>query len=82
MKLKLSKAPILIFLDWIKEFHVHIDASIQAIITILAHPNEGKIDHPIYFSSQKIVDAKKNYIITEKEALAMVYALQKLYHFC
>jgi hypothetical protein len=73
--------PILVFPDWSKLFHVHVDASSIALGVILAQPGEGNIDHPIYFSSRKLSDAKNNYMTTECEGLAMVYALQKFFHY-
>lgn len=51
LKLKLSKFLILIFLDWNKEFHVHIDVRIHEIRAILAQLDERKIDHLIYFTN-------------------------------
>jgi hypothetical protein len=51
LKEKLVTAPILIFSDWSKIFHVHVDASSITLGVILAQPGEGSIDHPIYFSS-------------------------------
>lgn len=76
MKLKLLRAPILIFSYWTKEFHVHVDASIHVIDIVLAQPREDKIDHLIYFVNSKMVDVEKNYIFTKQEPLSMVYALQ------
>lgn len=52
---------ILIFLDWKQIFHVHVNAMIIALGTILAQPEEGDIDHPIAFSSHKFFDAENNY---------------------
>jgi hypothetical protein len=81
LKEKLVTAPILIFPDWSKLFHVHVDASSIALGIILAQPGEGNIDHLVYFSSQKLSDAERNYTTTEHEGLAMVYALQKFCHY-
>lgn len=44
-------APILIFLDCEKVFHVHVDASGIALGAILTEPGEGDIDHPVAFAS-------------------------------
>jgi hypothetical protein len=74
-------APILVFPDWSKEFHVHVDASSISLGAVLAQPGEGEIDHPLSFSSRKISTAEVNYITTEQEGLAMVYALQKFRHY-
>ena len=75
MKHKMATAPILIFPDW-KEFHVHVDASSIALGIVLTQPGEGAIDHPIAFASRKLSTVEKNYTATEREGLAMVYALQ------
>lgn len=39
------------------------------------------MDHSIYFASRKLPTTKKNYKTTEREALAMVYSLQKFRHY-
>jgi hypothetical protein len=36
LKYKMVTAPILVFLDWIKEFHVHVDVSYIALGDVLA----------------------------------------------
>jgi hypothetical protein len=70
-------APILVFPDWSKEFHVHLDAYYIALGAVLAQPGEGDIDHPLAFANRKLSTAEINYTTTEIEGLAMVYALQK-----
>ena len=77
LKRNMVVPPMLVFPDWKKEFHVHVDASSVALGVVLTQPVEGDIDHPIYFSSRKISTVEKNYTTIEREALAMVYALQK-----
>jgi hypothetical protein len=74
-------APILVFPDWSKEFHVHVDASSIALGSVLSHPGVGDIDHPLAFSRRNLSTAEINYTTTEREGLAMVYALQKFRHF-
>ena len=74
-------APILVFPDWKKPFHVPVDASSIALGIILAQPGEGGTDHPIAFASRKLSLAEKNYTTTKREGLAMVYALQKFRHY-
>ena len=39
------------------------------------------LDHPIAFSSRKVSLTERNYTTTEREGLAMVYALQKFRHY-
>jgi hypothetical protein len=47
----------------------------------LEHLGEGGIDHPIAFARRKLSSAERNYTTTEREGLAMVYALQKFRHY-
>jgi hypothetical protein len=75
LKLKMVTAPILVFLDWSKEFHVHVDASFIALGALLAQLGARDIDHPLAFASRKISTTDINYTTTEREWLAMVYAL-------
>jgi hypothetical protein len=75
LKEKLSTTPILIFTNWEKEFHVHVDASGISLGAILAQPRDGTMDHPIYVSSRKLLQAEQNYTTIEREGLAMIYAL-------
>jgi hypothetical protein len=77
LKTKLVIAPIFVFLDWNKEFHVHVAASSITLDEILTQPGEGDIDHPIAFASRKLSIAEKNYTTTEREGLKMVYVLEK-----
>ena len=74
-------ALILVFPDWKLPFHVHVDASSIALGIILAQLGEGVLDHPIAFVRRKLSSAERNYTTTEKEGLAMVYALQKFRHY-
>jgi hypothetical protein len=74
-------APIMAFLDWSKEFHVHVDAYSIALGVVLAQPRAGDIDQPLAFASRKLSTTKINYTTTEREWLAMVYALHKFHHY-
>jgi hypothetical protein len=74
-------APILVFPDWSKEFHVHVDSSSITLGEVLAQLGAGDIDHPLAFTSRKLSTSEINYTTTDREGLAMVYALQKFYHY-
>ena len=73
----MASATILVFPDWKKEFHVHVDTSFVALGVVLVQPREGDLEHLISFASRKLSFVEKNYTMTEREGLAMVYALQK-----
>jgi hypothetical protein len=45
LKEKLITTPILIFPNWEKEFHVHVDASGISLGAILTQPEDGAMDH-------------------------------------
>jgi hypothetical protein len=45
---------ILVFPDWSKEFHVHVDASSITFGEVLAQPGIGDIDHPLAFASRNL----------------------------
>ena len=52
------------------------DASDYAVGAILGQ-RKGKVFHAIYYASKVLNDAQINYATTEKEMLAIVYALEK-----
>lgn len=85
LKIALVSAPILRALDWNTIFHVHIDASAFAIGCVLAQPSnqelEKNLDFPVSYTSRQLNTAKKNYTTTEREGLAMIYALKKFRHY-
>jgi hypothetical protein len=59
--MEMVTASILVFPDWSKEFHVHVDASYIALGSVFAQPGEGELHHPISFSSRKLSSTKENY---------------------
>jgi hypothetical protein len=61
LKQNLVTVPILVFPDWQKEFHVHVDTSSIVLDTMLAHSREGKLDHLVVFASKKLSSTEKNY---------------------
>ena len=76
-----SQTPILVPPNWVKEFHVHADASMTAVGVVLCQAGEDKLDHPIYYASRNLSDAERNYTTTEKECLSMVFAIEKFRHY-
>ena len=79
MKGKLVTAPILRGPKWALPFHIHIDASNNAIGATLGQVDE-KLPYAIYFVSKTLSKVELNYTITEKEFLAVVHSLNKFRH--
>jgi hypothetical protein len=81
LKEKLSTAPVLVPPNWDLPFHVYVDASNIALGCVLSQKDTRNLDHPIYFASRQLIAAEKNYTTTEREALAMNFAIQKFRHY-
>eukprot|EP00253_Pinus_taeda_P027183 PITA_27183 len=76
LKDKLVSAPILRGPNWALPFHIHTDASKKAIGATLGQVEE-KLPYAIYFVNKNLSKAEMNYIVTEKEFLAVVHSLNK-----
>ena len=57
---KMVKEMILVFLELEKEFHLHVDTLLVALVVILAQPWEGEINHRITFAIHKLSIAEMN----------------------
>uniref|UniRef100_A0A0G4HED5 Reverse transcriptase n=1 Tax=Chromera velia CCMP2878 TaxID=1169474 RepID=A0A0G4HED5_9ALVE len=68
--------PVLRHPDFDRDFLVKPDASSDAIGAVLAQKDEeGGHEHPIAFASRTMTDLEKKWSIMEREALALVYAV-------
>ena len=81
LKFLLTKALVLRPPDWSNEFAVHIDASEIAIGSILTQCTKDGYHYPIYYASHRLTKAKRNYSTTEREALGMIYFVNKFRHY-
>lgn len=81
LKEKMVTMLILVFPDWTKAFHVHVDVLCIALGVVLRQVGEGELDHPIAFMSKKLSKDEKNYSMTKHEELAMVYTIKKFRHY-
>ena len=81
LKVMLSQAPVVQPSDWTKSFHVFVDASDVAIDSVLMQLTEPKWSRPVYYASRKLSKAERNYSMTEREALGMVYSVTKYRHY-
>ena len=76
LKSHLTTAPIVRAPNWQLPFEVMCDASDLAIGAVLGQREDGK-PHVIYYARKTLNEAQRNYTTTEKELLAVVYALEK-----
>ena len=76
LKSHLTTAPIVRAPNWKLPFEVMCDASYLAIGAVLGQREDGK-PHIFYYASKTLNEAQRNYTTTEKELLAVVYALDK-----
>jgi hypothetical protein len=77
----LVEAPILKFLDWLRKFHVHVDASNVVVESVVAQPYDETMDQPNGYASRKLNKSERNYSNTEQEALSMIFTLQKFCYY-
>ncbi|KMQ84756.1 enzymatic polyprotein endonuclease reverse [Lasius niger] len=68
-------APVLKYPDFNEEFKVTTDASDHAIGAVLSQGPVGN-DRPIAYASRVLSRAEQNYNTTEKELLAIVWAVK------
>ncbi|KAL6726387.1 hypothetical protein Aduo_008362 [Ancylostoma duodenale] len=87
MKSKLTQAPILAQPDMegaaneSNPFVIFTDASTHGLGAVLCQQGKDGFLHPIYFASKKLSKAERNYHITDLEALAVVFAVNKFHFF-
>ena len=72
------RAPIVRAPNWKLPFKVMCDASDLAIGVVLRQRDKGK-PYVVYYASKTLNEAQMNYTTTEKELLAVVYALDKFH---
>jgi hypothetical protein len=70
LKRIITDHPVLKYPDFKKKFQLFTDASDYAIGAVLQQDN-----HPVCYASRTLNDHEKNYSITEKELLAIVWAV-------
>ena len=76
LKNELVNAPIMVAPDWDLPFELMCDASDFSIGAMLGKRRE-KYFQSIYYASRTLIKPQQNYTTTEKELLAVIFALDK-----
>nr|GEX37680.1 reverse transcriptase domain-containing protein [Tanacetum cinerariifolium] len=76
LKEKLTNALIMVSPDWSQQFELMCNASDFSVGAVLRQ-RKGKHFRPIHFANKTLNNAQQNYMITEKELLAVVFAFDK-----
>ena len=79
---KLTSEPVLAVADPNKSYILHTDASDHAMGAILMQEDDDGHVHPVAYASKTFNDAQQNYDTTEREALAIIWALQHFNTYC
>src|SRR6266498_5526560 len=81
LKRKLTEEPILAYPNFNKMFKLYTDASDVGLGAVLMQESDQGKDRVICYKAKILLSAKKNYLITEKKCLAVIWAMQKFKHF-
>ena len=77
LKQRVCEAPILIYFDPNKQCHVETDSSDYVSAGVLSQEDDNCILHPVAFFSKRMVPAKCNYEIYDKELLAITRCFEE-----
>jgi len=78
----LTQAPVLKQADPNKNYILHTDASNVALGTALLQKDDNGELHPIAYASKTLNAAQRNYSPSEKECLALIWALEHFRTYC
>jgi hypothetical protein len=58
-----------------------VDASNIIVGIKFSQLDEKGHDHAIYYANQQLIPTEQNYVITKREALAIIFAMKKFHHY-
>ena len=76
LKERLTAAPIIVVPDWSQSFEIMCDASDYALGAVLGQRRDNMF-RAIYYASRTLDNTQQKYTTTEKELLAVVFAIDK-----
>ena len=80
LKEKLTTAPVIVAPDWTVPFEIMTYESDYALGAVMGQKKDKRL-HVIYYASRTLNEAQMNYTTTEKELLAIIFALDKFRHY-
>ena len=76
LKSRLMEAPILQYPDFTKKFILYTDASGTGLGAVLSQKDDDNRERVIAYASRSLNKAERNYGITDKECLAVIWAIK------
>ncbi|XP_070007844.1 uncharacterized protein [Nicotiana sylvestris] len=76
LKYRLTATPIITAPNWSLPFELKCDASDMAVGAVLGQ-RINKIFLPVYYASKTMNDAQVNYMVIDKELLAIIFSMEK-----
>ena len=80
LKMKCMTAPILVFADFKKPFHLQTDASKEGLGAILLQESDDRQYHPVAFVSRELKEGEPKYHSLKLEFLALKWAVTEQFH--
>ena len=80
-KQQLSSAPVLAHYDPQLPLQLAADASSYGVGAVLSHKYPDGSERPITYASRTLLPSERNYAQIEKEALALIFGIQKFHQF-